>query len=261
MANPPGWYNYCLKTIALNFTTSTIKGSYLLIPPAISFFFCEGGELAVGLANIQCDGWSVTTPPSQHLLWAYYRTCRVKSRDLWRKIHQTWAGFLLWKHHNPITISQTLKPFPVHPMSFVGWKSGEEITITCDVGQTDQFTPCYRLQFKRVPKWVQNGLYRLDLLWCLLKKPHSQGLKSASIWKEGKKENHCVTPLGFPSWRLKGAEKNGPWEPSIHQVSLMFLSKREDRATSQVGKKGASLVGDSCKILFSTYQTSLFKTP
>lgn len=23
---------------------------------------------------------------------------------------------------------------PVHPMSFVGWKSGEETIITCDVG-------------------------------------------------------------------------------------------------------------------------------
>lgn len=48
---------------------------------------------------------------------------------------------------------------------------------------------------------------------------------------------------------MEGAEKNGLWEPSIHQMSLMFLPKPEDSAASQVGKKNrVSLVGEFCKI-------------
>lgn len=65
---------------------------------------------------------------------------------------------------------------------------------------------------------------------------------------------------------MKGAEKNGPRELSIHQMSLMILPKPEDPVPSQVGRepKNASLVRSSVKfqgISYLNQQTNMFQTP
>lgn len=83
---------------------------------------------------------------------------------------------------------------------------------------------------------------RLGLLWCPLIKATQEASKALNqttwyhIEKEKKKENHCGIPQGFPFKKIKGVEKNGSQELSIHQMSLMFLPKTEDPVPSQVEK-------------------------
>ena len=49
---------------------------------------------------------------------------------------------------------------------------------------------------------------------------------------------------------MQGAEKNGPREPSIHQMSVMLLPENRGPITKPGGEKpvNASLVGELCKV-------------